>query len=469
MKYRTFFATLALFLITFHLGIFVISVTTFQDTVRRVQEKSLDDHFLITSMLLKDFQALESRNMKAEGSIAALLQTYSFFSGDRKVRLALYKGTDLVYSSGREVGWPSGFAEPAAGGERVVSMHKSDGRTVVAVSGMLPEPYETYRMVYQYDATEAFSSWKRTKDTMFWIAALLSVLLASGLLYLLHRIFQPLSLISKTSRDIAAGAFDTRLPVNGKDELSEMARSFNHMAEEIQRQMTELKEAAEKKQQFIDNFAHELRTPLTAIYGYAEYLQKAAASEDDRLSALQYIMSESRRLQTMANQLLELANLRHDQPEWKPQNVSDLFRHVQRTLHNKLAEKAIRIQWIREIDAIDGDGDLLRSLLVNLIDNAVNACDAGGHIVVRAAWEDGKKTVSVQDDGKGNDGRRVAAHYRAFLPGESVASPQGRRSRIGPGDLPANRGSPRCAAGIQQPAGRRYDRESHFYNFITGS
>lgn len=401
MKYRTFFATLALFLITFHLGIFAISVMTFRDTVRRAEEKSLDGHFLIASMLMKDLQAVESRGVKAEGSIAALLQSYSLFSGDSKVGLALYKGTDFVYSSGRREGWPAEMPQPAAGGERVVSMHKSDGRTMAAVSGTLPEPYQSYTLVYLYDATEAFSSWKRTKDTMFWIAVIISVLLASGLLYLLDRIFQPLSQISQTSRKIAAGAYDTRLPVRGKDELSEMAQSFNHMAEEIQRQMTELKESAQRKQQFIDNFAHELRTPLTAIYGYAEYLQKAAASEDDRLSALHYIMSESRRLQAMANQLLELADLRHAPPDRKPQNVSDLFLHVQRTLHKKLTEKAIRIRWIGEIDSIDGDGDLLRSLLVNLVDNAINACDAGGRIVVRAAWEDGKKTVSVQDDGKG--------------------------------------------------------------------
>nr|WP_245742380.1 hypothetical protein [Fontibacillus panacisegetis] len=67
--------------------------------------------------------------------------------------------------------------------------------------------------------------------------------------------------------------------------MSKMARSFNHMADEIQRQMMELIQSAEKKQQFIDNFAHELRKPMTAIHWYAKYLQKATLTEDDRLSA----------------------------------------------------------------------------------------------------------------------------------------------------------------------------------------
>lgn len=116
-------------------------------------------------------------------------------------------------------------------------------------------------------------------------------MLALGLLILLNRIFRPLAQIAQTSRKIAAGAYGTKLPVTVKDKLSEMAQSFNHMAEEIQRQMTELIAAAERKQQFVDNFAHELQTPLTAIYGYAELLQKASLTEEDRLSALGYIMS----------------------------------------------------------------------------------------------------------------------------------------------------------------------------------
>ncbi|MGR6109237.1 HAMP domain-containing protein, partial [Staphylococcus aureus] len=130
--------------------------------------------------------------------------------------------------------------------------------------------YDSYTMVYLYDATDAITAWKHMKNVLFFAGFILSCLLALGLMLLLNRIFKPLSQISQTSRNIAAGAYETRLPVSGRDELSEMAQSFNHMAYEIQRQMTELIDAADKKQQFIDNFAHELRTPLTAIYGYAE-------------------------------------------------------------------------------------------------------------------------------------------------------------------------------------------------------
>ena len=306
MKQRTFLTTLALFLFFFNLGIFIVSVAMFRDTVNRAEDRSLGEHYFIASALIKDLQAVESRGTDIDGSLSSLLQPYSYLSGDNKAGLALHKNNQLVYSSKDATVLQSNFLEPPGNGNRLATIRKVDDRTYVIVSGKLPAPYDSYTLVYLYDTTEAINSWIRLKNILFLAGFVLSVLLAFGLLLVMNRIFRPLKQISRTSKDIANGAYETRLPVSGHDELAEMSQSFNHMAEEIQRQMTELKDAADKKQQFVDNFAHELRTPLTAIYGYAEYMQKAVLSEDDKLSALNYIMSESRRLQTVAFQLLEL-------------------------------------------------------------------------------------------------------------------------------------------------------------------
>ncbi|MEK3936919.1 ATP-binding protein [Sporosarcina sp. FSL W7-1349] len=401
MKHRTFLTTFLLFLFAFNLGILVISFTMFKDVVRHAEERTLAEHYIMTSAMLKDLQALESRGVSIEESVDSLLQPYSNFSGDKKGRLALYKDDQLVYSSRQEIVWRNDFLHMPRDGSRLVQFEKSDDRNYVIVSGKLPVPYDSYAMVYVYDTTDAVKAWGKTKNLLFLVGLLISILLAVGLLVSLNRIFKPLSQISETSRNIAAGAYETRLPVSGKDELSEMAQSFNYMAEEIQRQMGELIAAAEKKQQFIDNFAHELRTPLTAIYGYAEYMQKAALTEDDRLSSISYIMSESRRMQALANQLLDLANLRNDQIIREAQHVTDLFYTVQQTLHNKIREKEIQIEFYSELDVIWGDVHLLKSLFVNLMDNAIKACGPGGHIIVRAAMEAGKLTISIQDNGQG--------------------------------------------------------------------
>ncbi|WP_239432646.1 sensor histidine kinase [Sporosarcina sp. ACRSL] len=369
--------------------------------VKHAEERSLADHYIITSSVVKDFNAVESRGIHIEEAIDSLLRQYNNFSGDQKVGLALYQNDQFVYSNRQENAWMSELQKPLDDGNRIVSFQKSDQRTYVNVSGMLPAPYDTYTMVYQYDATDAITAWEKMKNMLFLVGLILSILLALGLVLLLNRIFKPLAQISQTSRNIAAGAYETRLPVLGNDELSEMAQSFNYMAVEVQHQMAELTTAAEKKQQFIDNFAHELHTPLTAIYGYAEYLQKAVMTEDDRMSAISYIMSESRRMQALANQLLDLANYRNDQLAWGEQNITDLFQSVKQTLHKKAMEKEIQIEFYSEIEVIWGDGYLLKSLFVNLMDNAIKACGSGGHIIVNAVMEAGKSIISIKDNGKG--------------------------------------------------------------------
>ncbi|MGN6714248.1 sensor histidine kinase [Anaerocolumna jejuensis] len=418
MKQRTFLTTLALFLFFFNLGIFIVSVAMFRDTVNRAEDRSLGEHYFIASALIKDFQAVESRGTDIDGSLSSLLQPYRYLSGDNKAGLAFYKNNQLFYSSKDATVLRNNTLEPPSNGNRLATIRKVGDRTYIIVSGKLPAPYESYTLVYLYDTTEAINSWGRLKNILFFAGFVLSVLLAFGLLLVLNRIFRPLKQISRTSKDIVDGAYETRLPVSGHDELTEMSQSFNHMAEEIQRQMTELKDAADKKQQFVDNFAHELRTPLTAIYGYAEYMQKAVLSEDDRLSALNYIMSESCRLQTVAFQLLELANLQNNQINCEELKVSSLFEIVRQTLNGKLAGKDVQIVFSSEIETIHGDSCLMESMLINLIDNAIKACGKSGHIIVSAVTEAERKTISVKDNGKGMTPEILSQITEPFYRGE---------------------------------------------------
>lgn len=418
MKYRTFLATLILFLIFFNFGILMITVTTFKDMIRSSKDKSLGEHYFITSALVKDFDALTQRNVNIDNSLNELLRSYQYLSDDKKVRLVLYKNYEPVYAEHLEIELDNSIAEVPEDGDRLLWFKQKNEHTFVTVAGKLPNPYASYTLAYLYDMKEEVASWKHMKNILFFSGAFLSGILALFLLLLLNRIFKPLTQITQTSHDIAAGAYDTRLLVTGHDELSEMAQSFNHMADEIQCQMKELIQAADKKQQFIDNFAHELRTPLTAIYGYAEYIQKASVSEEEKLSAVNYIMSESRRMQTMAYQLLELANLKNDQLVWDKLNLSELFQTVLHTLHNKIVEKNLKVEVICKLETISGDACLLESLLINLIDNAIKACEVGGHIILRAVKEGGEKTIYIQDNGKGMTPEVLKHAMEPFYRGE---------------------------------------------------
>lgn len=400
MKRRTFLMTLLLFLITIHFGIMLIAIHTYRDTMGQAKESSSAVHYFIASGLLRDIAAMDSRGADYKQGITELSQLYGNLAENQKASIALYDGEVLVYSNSSEDG---GFALSSlpSNGDRRIALKKNGDSLAVWVEGRLPEPYNNYALLYRSDISNTLHGWYRMKNAMIGIGLMISGFLAICLLLLLGRLFQPLSDISNTSRRIAAGDYSTRLTIKGKDELAAMAHSFNHMTDEIQRQMEELIATAENKQLFIDNFAHELKTPLTTIYGYAEYLQRAAISEEEKHFALECILSESSRMQTMAYQMMELANLRSDQIHMERLSVEELLQRVRQAMLLKASEKKIDLLFYCELSKIYGDTNLLESLLINLIDNAIKASNPGSPILVKAFEYDAAPMITVEDKGKG--------------------------------------------------------------------
>lgn len=402
MKSRTFLLTLILFLLFFYSGILLASVATLKSNLDNSKDRSLREHYFIASSYAKDLNALENRGISAGDGIGSLYRSYLDFYSKQKVILAVSKDGQPLFADfiDRSTSLPQISRLPKTG-ERLVSMEKHEGKEYVRVAGALPVPYDTYTLTYYYDVSNIVSSWNQMTVMLFLYGMLFCGLLAACLMLVLNRVFKPLKQISAASKSIAQGQYENRIKVKGTDELAEMAGSFNHMAEEIQSQMQQLATAAEQKQQFVDNLAHELRTPLTAIYGYAEYIQKVARTEEDRLFAAQYIMSETRRLQKIAYRLLDLATLRGNKIELCEVPMDKLIHEVEQSVSMKAAERGIRMTCECRFDTLLCDADLVHILLVNLVENAIKACGSDGIIHLSATLENGRKIISVHDNGKG--------------------------------------------------------------------
>ena len=399
MKRKTYLLTLVLFLLFFNGSILLISLVNLKTSLDSTRGSCLREQDFISVALAKDLTALESRSTAADSVLHSLFDSYVRYYGKQNVYLALSKKGKTLYSS-----LPPKqklVKKQEASGKRIISTVQSQDRKYISIIGALPAPNDTYVLAYYYDLSVLIAAWKRMTSLLFLIGILISSLLAVCLILLLNRIFKPLGQISAASQSIVKGDYANRLPVTGHDELAEMAVSFNDMADAIENQIAQLADAAAQKQRFIDNFAHELRTPLTSIYGYAEYIQKAAITDEDKLEATGYILSESRRLQNIAYRLLDLASLRSGEITFASVRMKDLFQNMAESLHGKAAEKQVVLTYETEFDRLTGDRDLLQSLLVNLTDNAIKACEPGGSVKLKASVKDGKKVIMVQDNGKG--------------------------------------------------------------------
>ena len=433
MKKKIFFAALILFSVFLNSMILMVSIIILRDKLSTVRDKCLAEHYVIASSLIGDMQALEQRGNPVEENIDNLMRLYSRYLQGRGNGLAVAFSGEWIYESPAFASGENTISPPDTGysQERLVYMENGN-RPILCVYGSFPAPWQDYGLMYTGNLSDTVSSWRHTKNILFLTGIAVILMMSFFLFQFLNIIFRPLRQISSASAKIANGNYGSRISVRGKDEISGVAHNFNLMAEQIENQIRQLKEASEQKQQFIDNFSHELRIPLTAIYGYAEYIQKAFMSEEERYECTQFIMSECSRLQNMAYQLLDMALLRRDEMKDSDCSVKELFAESEKVMHVRASEKKIRLTYVLPPNyVVRGNMEQLLILLNNLIDNAIKASRQEDEIHIRAYAEESAVVMEVRDHGAGMEKEQILHIKEAFYCVDKARSRAGGGAGLG--------------------------------------
>lgn len=416
MKKKIFFAALVLFLIFLNSMILIVSIVILKDKLSAVRDKCLAEHYVIASSLIGDMQALEQRGNNVEENMDNLMRLYSRYLQGKGNGLAVDFSGEWIYESPVFASKENIISPPDTGcsQERLVYIENRNN-PVLCVYGSFPAPWQDYGLMYIGNLSDTIQSWRHTKNILFLTGAGVMLIMSFFLFQFLNIIFRPLRQISSTSAKIANGNYGSRISVRGKDEISSVAYNFNLMAEQVEVQIQQLEDAAEQKQQFIDNFSHELRIPLTAIYGYAEYIQKALMSEEERYECTQFIMSECSRLQNMAYQLLDMALLSREETKDYDCSMKELFAQSEKAMHMRAAEKRIRLTYaLSQNYIIRGNMEQLLILTNNLIDNAIKASRSEEEIRICAYSEESNIVIEVEDHGIGMETEQVSHIREAF-------------------------------------------------------
>jgi len=203
-----------------------------------------------------------------------------------------------------------------------------------------------------------------------------------------RRILDPLTRMTAITREIAAGEFSARVPVATADEVGQLARAFNRMAENLQK-------LERLRRSLMIDVAHELRTPLTNIRGYLEALNDGVLPPDPATLAL--LHDETLRLAQLVEDVLALA--RADAAGGRLQQADvDLKALVETTLSTFLPAIKKRSLTV-DLDAppdsatVQADRDRLARVLRNLADNAIRYAPENSRIAIAVALQ--AETASV--------------------------------------------------------------------------
>lgn len=178
------------------------------------------------------------------------------------------------------------------------------------------------------DVTTAFQQ----KDKLYGIFQYLLIALIAVIAILILAvslwIVRPIKRLSNATRQIAAGDFSKRVKVTGHDEVSTLSQDFNTMADHLEENIAELKNAVRRQEDFVGNFAHELKTPLTSIIGYSDMLRSKQLCDEQQFSYADYIFREGKRLESLSLKLMEIIVLEQDHLEMKNTSILYLLENV---------------------------------------------------------------------------------------------------------------------------------------------
>lgn len=248
------------------------------------------------------------------------------------------------------------------------------------------------------DVTQVFE--EKTQGFEFYRQLTLVILVCSSvfMFFISSWLTAPIRLLTKATKKMTEGDYSYRAEQISSDEMGQLTSDFNRMANALEENIRKLEDEIRAREDFIAAFSHELKTPLTAIIGYADLLRSRKLDDEKHFLSSNYIYTEGKRLEMMAFRLLDIIVTKRCDIERQNVDVEVLFRY----LEDMYAEKT-DIKLLVEYDSarICVEVNLLKSVLLNLVDNACKASEPGSTVEVKGEKRDDGYLFQVKDYGVG--------------------------------------------------------------------
>ena len=264
------------------------------------------------------------------------------------------------------------------------------------------------------DITKTYESRESQNRTFRVILLFVMFVCVLMVLILNNMIVVPIKRLSKATKFVALGRVGLRIKKHGKDEIGMLAEDFNRMSISLNKTMEELKEKTRSQEMFTNNLAHELKTPLTSMIGYADIIRSRKLSDEELVTYANQIVLEGRRLEKMSMKLMELIVLKKQDFAMFDIDVKTFLGSVYETLLPVAQQYGITLMVAADPAMIKMEPDLMKTVLINLFDNARKAMQEGGSISIYGMWEETAYTIMVADNGCGIDAEHLSHLTEAF-------------------------------------------------------
>jgi len=381
---------LALSLIAFALVIYYAAGNIFRE---RQDESLRSTAQTVASAYIEEFG--EAHSLSKAGEIVLAEITFP----NRYVQLTDSTGKPIATSanfSGSAIAIPAsvfadararGFSEVTVNGLRVTVVPLSSGQTVGYAA--VAEPLSVIE-----------DGLRELRRDLFAGATLVLLLASGGGYFLARKSLAPIASMNSQTQRISAENLSARLDVtNSRDELGRLATTINDL-------LARLENSFKEQQRFIADASHELRTPLAVLRGETEVALSKTRTIEEYQQSLSLIQDEAERLSRIVEDLFILARQPiNTRAALNKERVSlnDAVRDCARAAQVLAMQKGVRLKFESDSPsiALNGDEELIRRMILNLLDNAVKYTPAGGEISLALVRQNGNAEIVVRDTGMG--------------------------------------------------------------------
>ncbi|HJU53014.1 MAG TPA: heavy metal sensor histidine kinase [Pyrinomonadaceae bacterium] len=389
-------SVLALILVAFGVAVYVMLSRALY---RRVDEALRSTLEISITSLTHDAQEGQSIQSAAQSTAAELShpqQAMMIFDGEGRLL------AEHPYEEGLHIRLPDLGAIPADEVYlyTVAGESKADDRHRLAVRRVRIPPADTPYIILTSQPLEAVEDELESLREILYFATPAALLLAGlGGWFLARQGLAPVAAMAKSARQIGAGNLDRQLPVaDPRDELGQLATTFNEL-------LARLDGAFGEQRRFMADASHELRTPLSVMSTAADVtLKKGHREEAEYREALQMVAEQTRRLSRIVKDMFTLARADAGRYPLRKQTLylNDLLREVARAGEMLASGKGVTVKLSNVPEAaFHGDEDLLRRMILNLVDNAVKFTPTGGSVRLGLERRGSEFLLSVSDTGPG--------------------------------------------------------------------
>ena len=243
------------------------------------------------------------------------------------------------------------------------------------------------------------------------------------------RMTRPLKAMNETALQLAEGNYKAHTGVDGEDELGKLAESLDILAQRLEDAKRQQENIDKMRDSFVANVSHELRTPLAILRGYIELLSEGTVTNEESIKEYyRQMLSESRHMERLVNDLLELSRLQDAGFRLSLERVElgQIVSDAARAIRREAQKKNIQIETAlpdKECP-IDGDYGRVRQLLIILLDNAVKFSPEGETVRISVDAEPGP-VLRVTDHGAGIPEEQLPYIFERFNKSDAPINQKG--------------------------------------------